>query len=68
MKRSQAERLAVEISGHKGEWVIIKNSHVIASAPSMKRAIEIVPKGQRAGAHAQYSPREDFSTSSFSAH
>lgn len=67
MTPSQTERLAREISKHKGQWVIVKGTQVIASSPSIKQAIDRVPREDRRHVRAQFCPTEDHSGSSFSA-
>jgi hypothetical protein len=67
MTHTQSERLAREISEHKGEWVLVRGTRVVAAAPSIKTAISQIPKKDRARVRAQFCPEEDLLGSSFSA-
>jgi hypothetical protein len=65
MTRPQAEHLAREISNHKGEWVVIKGTHVIAADKDYRRAVSQVPKKDRDKVYTQYSSEENFSNTVF---
>ena len=67
MTRRQQERLALAISQHKGQWVLVKGNEVVAGATSIKDAINSLPKAERRRVRAQYCPTEDYAGVSFSA-
>jgi hypothetical protein len=64
---TKQQRLAREISKHKGEWVLVKDARVVAASPSIKKAINSLPKADRSKVTAQFCPNEDYTGSSFSA-
>jgi hypothetical protein len=64
---TKRERLAHDISMHKGEWVLVKGTQIVAASPSIKTAINSLPKAERGKVTAQFCPTEDYSGASFSA-
>lgn len=64
---TQQEKLAREISLHKGQWVLVKGNKVVAASSSIKEAINSLPKADRKKVTAQYCPPQDYSGVSFSA-
>jgi hypothetical protein len=64
---TKRERLAHDISRHKGEWVLVKDAKVVAASPSIRKAINSLPKAERSQVTAQFCPTEDYSGASFSA-
>ena len=64
---TKQEKLAHEISQHKGEWVLVKGNKVVAASVSIKDAINSLPKAERKKVTAQYCPPQDYSGVSFSA-
>jgi hypothetical protein len=64
---TKQEKLAQEISQHKGQWVLVKGNRVVAASASIKEAINSLPKADRKKVTAQYCPPKDYSGVSFSA-
>ncbi len=64
---TRQQKLAREISKHKGQWVLVKGSKVVAASPSIKKAINSLPPDERKQVRAQFCPTEDYSGASFSA-
>jgi hypothetical protein len=64
---TRQERLAQEISKHKGEWVLVEGTRIVAADPSIKKAINSLRPAQRRRVTAQFCPTEDYSGTSFSA-
>ena len=67
MTKQQREQLAQEISKHKGQWVLVKGTRVVAASRSIKKAINSLPPAERRKVTAQFCPREDYSGTSFAA-
>ena len=64
---TREQKLALEISQHKGQWVLVKGYKVVAASASIKEAINSLPKADRKKVTAQYCPPQDYSGVSFSA-
>jgi hypothetical protein len=64
---TEQQRLARDISKHKGEWVLVKDARVVAASSSIKQAINSLPKAERSQVTAQFCPTKDYTGSSFSA-
>jgi hypothetical protein len=63
---TRQQRLARDISKHRGEWVLVKDDRVVAASPSIKTAIRSLPKADRSKVTAQFCPTEDYAGTIFS--
>jgi hypothetical protein len=62
---TKRERLARDISEHKGQWVVIKGTQIVAADKDYKRAVAKVPEKDRGKVYTQYSSEENFSNTVF---
>lgn len=67
MTRQQGERLANEMSKYRGEWILIKDAHVVAHAPTITEAKAQIAAADRSQVRAQFCPRQDFAGTTYTA-
>ncbi len=67
MTKSQAERLAHEVSKHKGEYVLVRGTSIVAHDKNLKAAMRKVRAEDRKDLHVRFCPSKDFTDSTFSA-
>jgi len=58
MTRAQAGKLARNIAQHKGEFVIVRGTEVIAHDRKYRRALDKVPADKTDGAYVRFSPKK----------
>ena len=67
MKLTKDQKLAREIAGYRGEYVVVKHGRILAHDPDMKSALAKTPSSERVGVEVRRVPLDDSVTATFSA-
>jgi hypothetical protein len=67
MRLTKDQRLAREIAGYRGEYVVVKSGRILAHDPDMRSALAKTPSAERVGVEVRRVPVDDTVTATFSA-